>query len=187
MIYRLAIGGDIELARLIAAVIGEEAEQVGWYRMQEGKVPAELPFLTDGAASFAFTLIQEFTLLDSCPNKNEIPLETFQKLTILTPPGPHDQVVRVSFMPLPGSNEGQNVSGQLFLTYVNQQNLPFSVPLEIVANYDSVTVGEAFFPYEEHFLNGFTLAAVTTAPGPFPNADAVARVSIAGPGLIIVH
>lgn len=180
-IRRFAIGGDVALAHVIAAVIGEEGEQLGWYRMQQGKVPGEVPFLTASTLSFAFTGDQLFTVPGTCPNKDEIPVMTFDPLTILTPPGPHTQIITVSF-PI---DSDIKTDGHLSMTYINQQNIPVTVPLEIGSVSDDMVVADALFPYYEHFLNGFTLAAITRGDG-FPNAVAVAHATVAGPGLIVV-
>lgn len=182
VVRRFARGGDIELAHLIASVIGQEGEQTGWYRMQQGRIPSELPFLTASALSFAFTAVQEVTVPGTCTNKDTIPLRTYEPLEILTPPGPRTQKIAVAF-----SSEAIEIAnvGGLWMTYINQQNVPIVVPLH-VKGVNDVVVAEALFPYDEHMLNGFTLAAVTWSPGPFPNASAVAKATLAAPGLIIV-
>ena len=72
------------------------------------------------------------------------------------------------------------------MTYINQQNLPIVVPLEILKSIDDEIIAEALFPYDENLMNGFTLAAVTKSPGPFNSAEEVAKATIAAPGLIIV-
>lgn len=65
-------------------------------------------------------------------------------------------------------------------------NIPVTVPLEIGSVSDGIGVADALFPYEEHFLNGFSLVAATRGDDPFQNAVAVAHATVAGPGLIVV-
>lgn len=183
VIKRFAMGGDFDLAHIIASVIGNEGEQTGWYRMQQGRIPSELPFLTASALSFAFTAIQGVTVPGTCPNKDTIPLMTYEPLHILTPPCPETTTITVAFE-LDELDE-ESSAGGLWMTYINQQNFPIVVPLEIDSA-DDVIIAEALFPYDEHLMNGFTLAAVTRSPGPFENAEDVAEATIAAPGLIIV-
>ena len=180
-VERFALGSDAALARVITSVVGQEGEQEGWYRTQQGQIPSQLPFLTTSDLNFAFTAIQSFTVPGSCPSLREIPLKTFQPLNILTPPTTKAQTIKVSWKHDPTIKKKEKLS----LTYINQQNLPITVPLKI-KSMDHVVVAEALFPYTEHLLNGFTIAAVTTGGDSFPNADAVAKATVFGPGLIIV-
>lgn len=176
-----ARGGDAGLARLIASVIGQEGEQQGWYRLRQGKIPSELPFLTTSDLSFAFTAVQGFTVPGSCPNIHLIELQTFHPLTIVTPPGPRTQTITVSWTALPDH------APELSIAYINQLNLPIVEPLHIVSREGDTVVAEALFPYDENELNGLTIVAVTNSSGPFANANAVARSTVFGPGLIIVN
>lgn len=185
VVERFAVGRDFGLARTIASVIGQEGEQQGWYRVLQGKIPSELPFLTTSDLNFAFTAIQEFVVPGSCPNINEIPLRTFEPLNILTPPGAATQTIRVSFMD--DDHNDKDEKAPLWMTYINQLNLPIVEPLEIVSRNDSYVVAEAVFPYDENEMNGLTIAAVTKSRGPFGNAGTVAKWTLAGPGLIIVN
>lgn len=188
-----AEGGDIGLAHLIASVIGQEGEQNGWYRMQQGKIPSELPFLTASTLSFAFTAIQGVTVPGTCPNKDTIPLRTYEQLEILTPPGPRTQNITVAFDrdalqddEHDGDKHDKDEDDGLWMTYINQQNIPIVVPLDVKGVVDDEVIAKALFPYNKYMLNGFTLAAVTKSPGPFPDANAVAKAAVAAPGLIIV-
>lgn len=195
-VRRFAKSGDVDLAHLIASIIGQEGEQTGWYRIQQGRIPSELPFLTASTLSFAFTAIQGVTVPGTCPNKDTIPLRTYEQLDILTPPGPNTQNITVAFgrdaihhahheHEHDGGEHDGDEDNELWMTYINQQNLPVVVPLDIKGVND-VVVATAIFPYNEYMLNGFTLAAVTRGSGPFPNAGAVAKAAVAAPGLIIV-
>lgn len=149
--------------------------------MQQGKIPSELPFLTTGDLNFAFTAIQSFTYPGSCPNINEIPLRTFEALEVVTTPTASSQNLTFSFQ------DHTNDTSQLYMTYINQQNLPIVEPLSTVSHIGSTIEAHALFPYDDHELNGLTIAAVTKKEGPFADANEVAKWTLAGPGLIIVN
>jgi len=182
VVERFALNRDADLAREIASIIGNEGEQQGWFRVLQRKVPSELPFLTTSDLNFAFTAIQSFVIPGTCPNIQEIGLRTFKELDVVTPPGPRDQNVTYSF-----ADTRNETSHPLWMTYINQQNLPIVEPLHIVSRHGNQVEAEALFPYEEHEMNGFTIAAITKSDGPFSDANAVARWTLAGPGLIIVN
>lgn len=79
-------------------------------------------------------------------------------------------------------------SGGLFLTYINQQNAPFSV--EIGTKTDKIsgpTNFKASFPGKTKDLNGLTIAALTKSKGPFASPDDVADDALFGPALIEVN
>lgn len=182
VVERFAIGRDIDLAREIASVVGQEGEQQGWFRNWQGKVPSELPFLTTSDLNFAFTAIQNFVVPGSCPNSAEIPLRTFEPLHIEPSPAPKTQNLTFTFL-----NPGKVTESQLRMTYINQQNLPIVEPLEVLSRTGDNVTAKALFPYDENEMNGLTIAAVTKSEGPFGDASTVARWTLAGPGLIIVN
>jgi hypothetical protein len=182
VVERFALGRDVDLAREIASVIGQEGEQQGWFRVLQGKIPSELPFLTTSDLNFAFTAIQGFVVPGTCPNIDEIPLRTFEGLEILSTPGPRSQNITIQF-----EDPDHEAEHSLWLTYINQQNLPIVEPLHIISrNYDEVKA-EALFPFDDHEMNSLTIAAVTKSAGPFSDASSVAKWTLAGPGLIIVN
>jgi hypothetical protein len=182
VVERFALGRDVDLAREIASVIGQEGEQQGWFRASQGKIPSELPFLTTSDLNFAFTAIQDFVVPGTCPNINEIPLRTFEGLKILSTPGPQDQNITVQF-----NDPDHEADHSLWLTYINQQNLPIVEPLRFISRNGQEVHAEALFPFEENEMNGLTIAAVTKSGGPFTDASSVAQWTLAGPGLIIVN
>lgn len=182
VVERFAMGGDIGLTRHVSSIIGQEGEQQGWFRVMQGKVPSELPFLTTSDLNFAFTAIQSFVVPGSCPNINTIPLKTFEPLEIIKAPTARTSTIKVSF-----SDDRHANASTPWITYINQQNLPIVEPLRIVSEKDDEIIAEALFPYDAHEMNGLTIAAVTTTDGPFPNAFSVAKVTLAGPGLIIIN
>ncbi|KAI9928426.1 hypothetical protein ASPWEDRAFT_170576 [Aspergillus wentii DTO 134E9] len=182
VVERFAVGGDFNLTRLISSVIGQEGEQLGWYRILQNKIPSELPFLTTSDLNFAFTAVQSFTVPGSCPSLSEIPLQTFQPLEVVTPPGPASQNLQFAWKPIQGAPPQT-----LWMTYINQLNIPIVVPLHIIFRNSERVLAEAFFPFTENLMNGLTIAAVTNSSGPFPNANAVAKATVFGPGLLIVN
>ncbi|GAD92491.1 sexual development protein (LsdA), putative [Paecilomyces variotii No. 5] len=192
-----AKGGDHDVARQIASVIGNEGEQEGWYRLLQNKIPNELPFLTTSVLDFAFTAVQGFTVPGTCPNINEIPLKTFKPLTIVTPPGPKTQEITISL----NLKEVESLEAQLYgaagdddksdeerwwVTYINQLNKPIVESLEPVKVEGDQILANTLFPYDENLMNGLTIVAITSNPGPFANADEVVNSTYFGPGLIIV-
>lgn len=58
---------------------------------------------------------------------------------------------------------------------------------DIIVMGDKVTF-KANFPFDgTTFDNGLTITALTTSAGPFANANAVSKVTYAGPGLIEIN
>ncbi|KAG0157700.1 hypothetical protein PDIDSM_4885 [Penicillium digitatum] len=183
VVERFALGGDFALTREVSSVIGQEGEQQGWFRVMQGKVPSELPFLTTSDLNFAFTAIQSFVVPGTCPNIGSISLKTFATLNVSTAPTTAGtRNIKVSF-------DAHDWIDQetLWLTFINQQNLPIVGPLRIISKDTKTIVAEALFPYEAYQLNGLTIAAVTTTKGPFTNAYSVANATLAGPGIFIIN
>ncbi|KAJ5121282.1 uncharacterized protein N7515_009243 [Penicillium bovifimosum] len=182
VVERFAMNGDFGLSREVSSIVGQEGEQQGWFRIMQGKVPSELPFLTTSDLNFAFTAIQSFVVPGTCPNIDSIPLKTFQPLDIITTPTARTANISFAFAHSHHTNDTR-----LWMTYINQQNLPIVEPLQVVENEGDDIVAKALFPYDTHEMNGLTIAAVTPTKGPFPNAWSVANETLAGPGLIIVN
>lgn len=175
-------GGDPKLARLIASIIGQEGEQAGWYRAVQHKVPSELSFLTFAEPSFAASLIvQHYALPGSCPNVGEIPLPIYKPLKIVTQPAAKTMPIKVAL------ESNGTLPNPMWLTYINQQNLPIVEPLKVLSQEGSKTVVQALFPYDEHMMNGLTVALVTNSGGPFSSASAAGDTAVFGPGLIEVN
>jgi len=197
--------GDNGLIRGVGAVIGQEGEQNGFYRELLGKIPNALPFLTGSAVDFAFNAINQGAVVPgSCDASLDLllhpaagtPLVEFGVLTLLTDPkditSATDSEIQFSFQTEsssthngPPSSYAQHES--LFLTYINQQNVPFSVPLlNEQFQHDAVTF-TASFPGQSQEMNGLTIAAVTSTDGPFATPDDVAAVTLFGPAPIEVN
>ncbi|KAJ5355914.1 hypothetical protein N7517_010523 [Penicillium concentricum] len=182
VVERFAIGGDIGLSRTISSVIGQEGEQQGWFRVMQGKVPSELPFLTTRDLNFAFTAIQSFVVPGTCPNIDTIPLKTFPPINVIEGPTAETGQIKVSF-----DDSDETDEDALWVTYINQQNMPIVEPLHIISKEKGTLIAKALFPYEAYEMNGLTIAAVTTTEGPFPNAYSVAKETLAGPALFIIE
>lgn len=187
--------GDIDLIGGIGAVIGQEGEQNGFYRQLLDKIPSALPFLTASAREFAFSALQGFVVTGSCPNLNDIDIQIFEPLTVVTSDiGPYSQRLQFSITlpdgPRP-SSWGSDFSG-LSITYINQQNMPVNEKIQNVKQKGNEITFEALFPFDEPSLgavfgNGLTIAAVTNTTGPFGSADEVAQATVYGPGLIEIN
>lgn len=134
-----ATTGDSELVGLFGSVIGQEGEQVGYYRATGRKVPSSLPFLTGGAGAFAFSALNQlFVVPGSCGNLEEIKIPLLSPLTVVTPPPATggDATITYSYPVLPSVTSPEN----LRLVLINQQNVPLVFPLgDLQRNGDTVT------------------------------------------------
>ncbi|KAK5122446.1 hypothetical protein LTR85_004030 [Meristemomyces frigidus] len=201
--------GDNGLIRGVGSVIGQEGEQEGFYRFLLNKIPSALPFLTGSAVDFAFNAInQGFVVPGSCDASIDLlihpasgaPLKEFGVLTVLTSPNDitSNQDSEVEFS-IDVSSSGSSHGGHgdppsgykqgmtLFLTYINQQNVPISFPLENEKFANGAVTFTAEFPGQSQEMNGLTIAAVTYSDGPFASPDDVANATLFGPGLIEVN
>ena len=176
-----AQGGDAGLTRGVGSTIGQEGEQEGWFRVLQGKVPNELPFLTTSVRDLAFTAIQGFTVPGSCPDLNKIPLKTFQPLGLVKAPGAQSGPIQFTF------KQDCALNSDLSAVYINQQNLPIVEKVKVIGVTDGIVTVEANFPYTENLMNGLTLAVLTTSPGPFASARAAVEKTAFGPALIIIN
>jgi len=185
VIVLLGQNGDAAVSRGIAAVVGQEGEQNGFYRALLGKIPSALPFLTASSRDFAFSALnQNFIVPGSCPNSNTINLNVFAPLTVNTQNiRPVDQNLSFTF---DASSVNGSVNG-LSLVYINQQNLPLVEPIQNPTAHGNQVTFDATFPFTEKELNGLSIAAVVNGIGPFADVDAVALATIAGPGLIEIN
>ena len=174
-------------------MIGQEGEQNGFYRSLLHKVPSALPFLTGGARDFAFSAInQAFTVPDSCPSNGLLVqggLTIFDVLTLETSAdditSAEDSTLQFSFQT---QKSNSDVQENFFLTYINQQNVPFSVPIDVTGTEANGAITfTASFPGQSQEMNGLTIAAITNGNGPFTSPDDVADATLFGPALIEVN
>jgi len=180
----LADNGDDGVVPVIGSVIGQEGEQTGFFRYFGGLVPSELPFLTRSTREFAFSVLNQAVVVPgTCPNENLIDLPIFLPLTVNTSPiEPVDQTLSFSV-----TVDKSSPPAGLSLVYINSQNVPVVETITNATVVDGVATFDAFFPFNEFLLNGLTLAALTNSSGPFTSAEDVAKVTIAGPGLIEIN
>jgi hypothetical protein len=168
-------------ARLISAVIGNEGDQEGLFRVIQKKTTPAQPFLTSTVRDFAFTAIQGFVVPGSCPNIEDIPLQTFKPLKILTQDiQPEDQELELSF----DLSEVDVDVDSLSLVFMNALNKPIVGQLENWESNHGIVTFTAQFPFEEFLLEGLTIAAVTHSAESFDSPYDVAKQTVFGPGLI---
>ena len=80
-----------------------------------------------------------------------------------------------------------SMSQDVFVTYINQQNVPVpEKPHNVQVNGNIVTF-EALFPGKTNEMNGLTIVALTLGDGPFATVDDVADATLFGPGLIEIN
>lgn len=179
--------GDAGLIRGVAAVIGQEGEQNGFYRSLLGEIPSQAPFLTASTREFAFSkLNQQFVVPGSCPNSNTIDLPVFGVLNLLTSDiKPQDQSLQFSFKP--SGNYSQYTSTQgLSLIFINQQNVPVVAEIgQVETSKDGTITFSAEFPFDKFKMHGLTIAVVTKGSS-FASVDEVAKATVFGPALIEV-
>jgi hypothetical protein len=181
VIQQFSLNGDSGFVRGVAASLGNEGEQEGFFRLILKKRPSAQPFLTTSVRDFAFTALQSFIVPGSCPNIDTIPLTTFKPLTVVTKDiAAATQVIEYSFTQL----EGVSDYSAYALVLINGQNKPIVEPLTNVAIENGIVTFDAGFPWDENNLNGLTITAVTNTQGPFATAGDVAKAAVFGPGLI---
>ena len=192
---------DNGLIRGVGSVIGQEGEQNGFYRQILNKIPSQLPFLTGGARDFAFSaILQSFVVPGSCPSQALLQkgvnggagLTEFGILNVLTKDlSLEDVTADFSIQTVDSANTksyyDEHNSDKLFVTYINQQNVPVSEPVQDLSFSGNAIDFKASFPGKSKDLNGLTIAAVTNSDGPFATPDDVAMATVFGPGLIEIN
>ncbi|APA10094.1 hypothetical protein SS1G_07526 [Sclerotinia sclerotiorum 1980 UF-70] len=193
-----ATNDDSGFIRGVAATLGQEGEQNGYFRQILHKIPSSLPFLTPSTRDFAFSALnQNFVVEGSCPNSNTIPLKVFQKLTA-TQPDSIDANSVITFTFQLNANQDYNTTwGEkckgLSLVYINQQNKPVTQPFESISlKEDGKTVViTAKFQFDAGAANGttgngLTLAALAVGDD-FANISDVSAKAVFGPAPIEVN
>jgi len=196
--------GEKALIPGVASVIGQEGEQDGFYRLLESDylIPAALPFLTRSTIEFAFSALnQNFIVPGSCPNQTDINLPIFGTLVVNTqniiPEKDQTLTFSVDIKTLSGlstpaggptmSNYASyNYESLLSLQYINQQDVPVEAKVSNVRFQGTVVTFDADFPASASTLNSLTIAAVVVGHN-FTTADAVAKATLFGPGLIDIN
>jgi hypothetical protein len=184
VILNMGLHGDAPLTQGVAATIGNEAEQEALFRLLNHQIPNELPFLTNSVRDFAFNALnQNFIVPGSCPNLDQI--EVLKSIHIMKPltvvksfdPAVGDEVVELSF-PLSSSDRPENYVA----AYINQQNVPFTLPFTVLKTENGNIWVQAPFPFREHEMNGLTMLAIVPASvaSTLTSNQAVANSTLAG-------
>ncbi|KAI0592995.1 sexual development protein [Biscogniauxia sp. FL1348] len=208
-VQSFARGGDDGPARAVAAVVGQEGEQSGFYRLALGRKPSAKPFLTTAAAALAFSaLLQRFVV--ECPfDVARLPIPVFPPLDVLLLPPADPPTARDANLTFAADLSGLNIGGSgsgygygngsesgsgsggsdvggLFVTYLVGQQRPISVPIANPRWDGGVLTFDALFPFTENVMEGLSIAALTNASD-FDSAEAMVARTLAAPGLIQVN
>ncbi|MCJ1381873.1 hypothetical protein MMC17_004985 [Xylographa soralifera] len=173
-------GEELPLVNLFGSVIAQEAQQDGWYRSLQLKIPSAAPFLTTEAPAFAFTFLQNVIVPGSCPGVALVgaSVPTFGTLTVVSMP---TDVNSTATFAVPGTVAPSTNS----LVYLSGQNLPLTVPISTVTSIGGLSYFNASLPFESGFAKGLVIAALVSGTGvTYPNASMVAGVTLYGPGVI---
>jgi len=178
-----ADGGDeTGLIPIVGSIIGQEGEQNGWFRVLQRKIPSAAPFLTGGAAQFAFTALNTLLAPGSCPDIGALNLTAFPLLTVESTPKAANSTLVLS---VNSTAVAQNQS--MSIAYISGQNLPVVVPVSGMSVEQDKTFFFAPFPFDEGFARSLTLGALVPSGGEFNSSAAVANATIAGPAIIEVN
>jgi hypothetical protein len=171
------------LVGLVASIIGQEAEQVGGYRMIEKRIPSSAPFLTTSTGEFAFNAIaQNFIVPGSCDAVfKTIGVPMLYTLAVVGDM-PTDQNQTVTFT----TSCTHTTEGVNFLAYVTGQNSPVVVPISNVQVSGDMATFSASLPFANGFAKGLTIAAIVNSDTGLATAADVTAAAFAGPGLIQV-
>lgn len=122
----------------------------------------------------------------------KILLQTFSPLKVEFPPRPtvkgFNATVTFSFKPAGGRNRHKDTD--YYVTYIHSLDLPYTVqarPYTAKHEGDQDTVWiSADVPAAAYLLNGLTIAAVGTKPGPFKSYKEVTENVEYAPGIIYI-
>ena len=171
----------LPLVQLFASVIGQEAEQVGGYRMIEGRIPSSAPFLTTSTGELAFNAIaQNFIVPGSCDSViKTIGIPILDTLAVVgNISGSYNQTVTFT------TSCTHTTAGADFLAYISGQNTPVVVPITNVQVNGNMATFSASLPFSNGFAKGLTIAVIVNTNTGLANAANVTAAAIAGPGLI---
>ena len=173
-------GDEAPLVNLLGSVMAQEAEQNGFYRSVQKKLPSAAPFLTTEGPAFAFTFLQSVIVPGSCPGVDIVSksVPTFEPLTVESMPTNKNQTVKYS---VPGAV----AADQNEIVYLSGQNLPLAVPIKNVKCDGKMSTFEAELPFKVGFAKGLTIAALVKGSGvQFTSISDVAHETVYGPGII---
>ena len=174
-------GTDPGLEATVASIIPVESRHDAFFRLTASEVPNPTTFETKISGAWAFNLALDFVIPGSCPNLQQISflqsLPIFPDLGIVgyggpsfaTPNSPGKLIFQVgqpSMMP-----QGWN-SGQLYMAWVNQDNVPAYTPVTVQGNELHADVQPGMF--------GIAFAALTNQ-NTATNVDDLTKATLAGP------
>lgn len=170
------------LVGLFGSILGQEAEQIGGYRMIEGRIPSSAPFLTGSTGKLAFNAVaQTFVVPGSCDAVVEmIGIPVIDTLAVVGDVTDMNQTVTFTTSCL------DTTEGADFIAYLSGQNLPVVVPISNVTRSGSMSTFQASLPFAEGFAKGLTIATLVNTDTGLMTADDVTAAAFAGPGLIQV-
>ncbi|KAI5241897.1 hypothetical protein E4T43_05141 [Aureobasidium subglaciale] len=171
------------IVRGVAATIGQEGEQNGFYRALQNKIPSAQPFLTASARDFAFSALnQNFVVEGSC-DISGIDLKVFELLTLETKNvGLGDQMISLSF----DISDFHGTTEDLAFVLISGQNVPIVQDLKNVKQEGNKVTFDAEFLQQTDLLFGLTIGAVVKKGGDLATVNQVADAAVFGPALIEV-
>jgi hypothetical protein len=189
VIVHLGSSGDAALSRGVASVVGQEGEQNGYWRLLDGRLPSDLPFMTTSVRDFAFNaLSQSFLVPGSCGSLAQNPafknVHPMAPLNLLTPFDPKrgSETIELSF-----ELDSSHSVSDFVIAYINQQNVPVTQPITVYSTEGNTVTVQTQFPFKEHELNGLTIGAIVDAKASLADAQAVSDATYAGPALFLVN
>ncbi|QKX61633.1 uncharacterized protein TRUGW13939_08785 [Talaromyces rugulosus] len=179
VIQNLAENGDVGLVQGLVSITGQEGEQEGFFRELQGKIPNELPFLTSSTREFLFSALRR--VADPlCASLEGISLPSFFPLDVAIFPDPNSPIITLTYSALEAD------CSSLSVVYTNQQNPPIVKPIMFESITEDLITVKAQFPQDEFSINGLTIIALTSQPGPFKDASDVAKATVFGPAFVIL-
>jgi hypothetical protein len=194
-IVALGTNGDGNLSRGVAASLGQEGQQDGFFRAKQGLIAPEGPFITASTPDYLINfLVQNYIVPGSCPNLNTIPFAPWQPLTFTGASREWTKLDQLSFKFTLSSTQSAKDFGTNFedlaLVYVNQQNTPIQKPFKNVSvssNGKDVSF-DVDFPHDGAGVNeGLVLVSVvSTKVNQLTNVLDAAKATLFGPFVIEV-
>ncbi|XP_018902087.2 uncharacterized protein [Bemisia tabaci] len=183
---RLGRNNDSEYIASIIGRVGNEAEQDGYFRTVQHKIPAPTPLLTRGSRVYTYSYLnQNVVVPGSCPNSYLIDLQILPSLNAVQQPDPNSSQNQTIQFYVPVTETTRELGAENRIVYIEQQNQPVVVPIRNVRQESGSVYFEAEFPtiLLQYGGYGLIIAALTNDTGPFQTIDDVVPFTIAGPYL----
>jgi hypothetical protein len=175
---KMAKNGDIALIKNMMAIESDESGQQGWLRTKFSPgilFGQDNPFMTASAIEYAYSFLKQHLIVD-CPAELDVNVQVYEPLNLVTPYiAPVDQTLDFNI-------KADSVEG-LWVTYINQLNVPSVVKIVNATVENGVAWFQAEYPYTEQHLFGLSVIAVTNSSGPFVDANDVAAATVYAPAL----